>query len=152
MVRPWHVIPKPNKDHKAAKGWRPINLINCIGKLAEKVVAVISGGVPHLDGTNLGKDGDKGERGHRPGREIAIICGRYVRGHYRQGGRQWRQHAEGGGRGEEDHVGGCQLPLETDKEEILHLRTSRKKKNGDRRYVKWGGRNGGCAQGVEESI
>ena len=32
-------IPKPNKDHKAAKGWRPITLINCIGKLAEKVVA-----------------------------------------------------------------------------------------------------------------
>ena len=33
------LIPKPNKDHRAAKGWRPINLINCIGKLAEKVVA-----------------------------------------------------------------------------------------------------------------
>ena len=32
-------ISKPNKDHRAAKGWRPINLINCIGKLAEKVVA-----------------------------------------------------------------------------------------------------------------
>ena len=32
-------IPKPNKDHKAAKGWSPINLINCIGKLVEKVVA-----------------------------------------------------------------------------------------------------------------
>ena len=32
-------IPKANKDHKAAKGWRHINLINCIGKLAEKVVA-----------------------------------------------------------------------------------------------------------------
>ena len=32
-------IPKPNKDHKAAKGWRPINLINWVGKLAEKVVA-----------------------------------------------------------------------------------------------------------------
>lgn len=32
-------IPKPNKDHKVAKGWRPIKLINCIGKLAEKVVA-----------------------------------------------------------------------------------------------------------------
>ena len=32
-------IPKLNKDHKVAKGWRPINLINCIGKLAEKVVA-----------------------------------------------------------------------------------------------------------------
>ena len=29
---------KPNKDHKTAKGWRPINLINCIGKLAKKVV------------------------------------------------------------------------------------------------------------------
>ena len=32
-------IPKPNKDYKVVKGWRPINLINCIGKLAEKVVA-----------------------------------------------------------------------------------------------------------------
>ena len=32
-------IPKPNKNHKVAKGWRPINLINCIGKLAEKVIA-----------------------------------------------------------------------------------------------------------------
>ena len=32
-------IPKLDKDHKAAKGWRPINLINCIRKLAEKVVA-----------------------------------------------------------------------------------------------------------------
>ena len=29
-------ISKPNKDHQAAKGWR---LINCVGKLAEKVVA-----------------------------------------------------------------------------------------------------------------
>ena len=33
----------------------------------------------------------------------------------------------------------CRLPLETDKEEILHLRTSRKKKNADRKYVKWSG-------------
>ena len=32
-------IPKTYKDHKAAKGWRPINLINCIRKLTEKVVA-----------------------------------------------------------------------------------------------------------------
>ena len=32
-------ILKPKKDHKTAKGWRPINLINCIRKLAEKVVA-----------------------------------------------------------------------------------------------------------------
>ena len=31
----------------------------------------------------------------------------------------------------------CQLPLENDKEEILHLRTSRKKKNADQKYVKW---------------
>ena len=31
-------IPKPNEDHKAAKGWRPINHINYIGKLAEKLV------------------------------------------------------------------------------------------------------------------
>ena len=29
-------IPKANKDHRAAKGWRPINLTNRIGKLAER--------------------------------------------------------------------------------------------------------------------
>lgn len=29
------MIPKPGKDHKTTKGWRPINLINCIGKLGE---------------------------------------------------------------------------------------------------------------------
>jgi len=33
------MIPKPGKDHSKTKGWRPINLINCIGKLGEKVVA-----------------------------------------------------------------------------------------------------------------
>ena len=33
------MIPKPGKDHKHVKGWRPINLINCVGKLGEKVVA-----------------------------------------------------------------------------------------------------------------
>ena len=32
------IIPKPGKDHQKKKGWRPINLINCIGKLREKVV------------------------------------------------------------------------------------------------------------------
>ena len=32
------VISKPGKDHEKTKGWRPINLINCIGKLGEKVV------------------------------------------------------------------------------------------------------------------
>jgi len=33
------MIPKPRKDHSKTKGWRPINLINCISKLGEKVVA-----------------------------------------------------------------------------------------------------------------
>lgn len=33
------MIPKPGKDHGKMKGWRPINPINCIGKLGEKVVA-----------------------------------------------------------------------------------------------------------------
>jgi len=33
------MIPKLVKDHSKTKGWRPINLINCIGKLGEKVVA-----------------------------------------------------------------------------------------------------------------
>ena len=31
----------------------------------------------------------------------------------------------------------CSLPLETKKEEILHLRQSRKRKNADWKYVKW---------------
>jgi len=33
------MIPKPGKDHNKTKGWQPINLINCISKLGEKVVA-----------------------------------------------------------------------------------------------------------------
>ena len=32
-------IPKPGKDHTQLKAWRPITLINCIGKLGQKVVA-----------------------------------------------------------------------------------------------------------------
>ena len=31
----------------------------------------------------------------------------------------------------------CNMPVETDKEEVLHLRKSRKKKNAERKYVKW---------------
>lgn len=43
------IIPKPGKDHGKTKGWRPINLINCIGKLGEKVVAdrLQGGGLLH---------------------------------------------------------------------------------------------------------
>ena len=33
------MIPKPEKDHKQLKGWRPMNLINCVCKLGEKMVA-----------------------------------------------------------------------------------------------------------------
>ena len=33
------LIPKPSRDLKIMKNWKPINLINCIGKLGEKVVA-----------------------------------------------------------------------------------------------------------------
>ena len=32
-------IPKPSRDLTLARNWRPLNLINCIGKLGEKVVA-----------------------------------------------------------------------------------------------------------------
>ena len=31
----------------------------------------------------------------------------------------------------------CRLSLELEKEESLHLRGSRKKKNANRRYIKW---------------
>ena len=33
------LIPKPGRDLIQTKNWRPLNLINCIGKLGEKVVA-----------------------------------------------------------------------------------------------------------------
>ena len=32
-------IPKPGRDLTLTKSWRPLNLINCVGKLGEKVVA-----------------------------------------------------------------------------------------------------------------
>lgn len=33
------LIPKPGKNHIQLEGWIPINLINCVCKLGEKVVA-----------------------------------------------------------------------------------------------------------------
>ena len=33
------LIPKPGRDLTQTKNWRPLNLINCIGKIGEKVVA-----------------------------------------------------------------------------------------------------------------
>ena len=33
------MISKCGKDHEKTKGWRPINLINCIDKLGMKVAA-----------------------------------------------------------------------------------------------------------------
>ena len=33
------LIPKPGRDLTHTKNWRPLNLINCIGKLGEQVVA-----------------------------------------------------------------------------------------------------------------
>jgi len=33
------MIPKPDKDHTAVKGWRPIVLANSVGKLVEKAIA-----------------------------------------------------------------------------------------------------------------
>ena len=32
-------IPKPGRDLTLARNWRPFNLIHCVGKLGEKVVA-----------------------------------------------------------------------------------------------------------------
>ena len=32
-------IPKPGRDLTLAKNWRPLNLINCVGKWGEKIVA-----------------------------------------------------------------------------------------------------------------
>lgn len=35
------MIPKPEKDYEKMKEWRPINFINGIGKLGQKVVAEV---------------------------------------------------------------------------------------------------------------
>src|SRR6266850_6001257 len=55
-VHPWHsatvvIIPKPNKpDYSAAKAYHPISLLECCGKLLEKVVANrLSSDVNHFD-------------------------------------------------------------------------------------------------------
>ena len=32
-------IPKPGRNLTQSKNWRPLNLINCVGKLREKLVA-----------------------------------------------------------------------------------------------------------------
>src|SRR6266850_4306162 len=63
-VHPWHsvtvvIIPKPNKpDYSAAKAYRPISLLECCGKLLEKVVANrLSSDVNHFDLLGLGQFG-----------------------------------------------------------------------------------------------
>ena len=33
------LIPKPGRDLTQTDNWRPLNLISCVGKLGEKVVA-----------------------------------------------------------------------------------------------------------------
>ena len=42
------MIPKPGKDHKEIKGWRPIVLANTVGKWCEKIVAQKLGEHEHL--------------------------------------------------------------------------------------------------------
>ena len=33
------MIPKPGKDHIQLRGWRLMNLINCVAKLGKKVIS-----------------------------------------------------------------------------------------------------------------
>ena len=63
-VHPWTsatvvVIPKPHKpDYTAAKAYRPISLLECCGKLLEKVVTShLSSDVNHFDLLGLGQFG-----------------------------------------------------------------------------------------------
>lgn len=44
IPKPWRVmkvvfIPQPGRNLMVAKNWRPLNLMNCVGKLGEKMVA-----------------------------------------------------------------------------------------------------------------
>src|SRR6266850_1551974 len=65
-VHLWHsatvvIIPKPNKpDYSAAKAYRPISLLECCGKLLEKVVANrLSSDVNHFDLLGHGQFGSR---------------------------------------------------------------------------------------------
>ena len=115
-------------------------------------VASIAGGVSHLDGTYLGKAGKKTEaecRGWRMGgvraeEKVDVELPSFVDDMCTdivvwEGGCNMDRVETNVKRVVREVAEEYLLPIETGKEEVLHLRTSRKKRNADRKCVKWPG-------------
>ena len=79
------IIPKPGSDLTLTKNWRLINLINCVGKIGEKVVADCLQEVPCFH------DGQYGGRKHRTVMEVVALAVTKAQRAVRMGGRaEWR--------------------------------------------------------------
>ena len=62
------MIPKPGKDHRLVKGWRPIVLAQTVGKLSDKLVA------DDLQNIHaLFHDGQYGSRRNRSGIDVLML-------------------------------------------------------------------------------
>ena len=60
--------PKPGRDLTLTKNWRPIKLINCVGKIGEKVVADCSPEIPCFH------EGQYGGGKHRTVTEVVALA------------------------------------------------------------------------------
>ena len=78
------MIPKPGRDLTLTKNWRPINLINCVGKIGEKVVGDCLQEVPYF------YDGQYGGRKNRAVTEVVALAVTKAQRAVRAGGRaEW---------------------------------------------------------------
>ena len=78
------MIPKPGRDLTLTKNWRPINLINCVGKIGEKVVADCLQEIPCFH------EGQYGGRKHRTVTEVVAMAVTKAQRAVRAGGRaEW---------------------------------------------------------------
>ena len=78
------MIPKPRRDLTLTKNWRPINLINCVGKIGEKVVADCLQEIPCFH------EGQYGGRKNRAVTEVVALAVTKAQRAVRAGGRaEW---------------------------------------------------------------
>ena len=76
------MIPKPGWDLTLTKNWRPINLINCVGKIGEKVVVDCLQEIPCFH------EGQYGGQKHRTVTEVVALAVTQVQRVVRAGGRE----------------------------------------------------------------
>lgn len=97
-------------------------------------VAIVPNSISHLNGTDIGKDGDEAEGGGRirGGSVVDVELPSFVDDMCMdivawKGNNNMQRTKVNGQRIVREVVEECKLPLEEDKEETLHLRKSRKK-------------------------